>query len=127
MTEAKPVKTLRSDQEMIATVTDSIFFKYMINEKGPDLETTLIKLNLSTKKHLQVYIDKNRYPSAESNEHNYAIGDLPDSLLKVMGQKTGMLEIMQDLSPFVYDSESGIINYTGSFKHMNQDLCKIEH
>ena len=76
MTEAKPVKLLRPGVEMQATVQDSLFFKYMI-QPGADFNSLLLKLNLSTKQGLQVYIDKNRYPSEESGEHTYALGDLP--------------------------------------------------
>lgn len=46
--EAKPVKLLRPDVEMQATVADSLFFKYMI-QPGADFESMLLKLRLSTK------------------------------------------------------------------------------
>ena len=82
--EAKPVKLLRPDVEMQATVDDSLFYKYMI-QPGAEFESLLLKLHLSTKQHVQVYLDKNRYPSCEENEYSYALGDLPESVLKTMG------------------------------------------
>ena len=125
MMEAKPVKLLRPESEVQATVTDSLFFKYMI-QPGADFESLLLKINLSNKRNLQVYIDKNRYPSCESNEYSFAMGDLPDSVLTTMGTKVGMLEIMQDVTPFTLDADWNV-KYTGSFKHMNSDLFKTEN
>ena len=125
MTEAKAVKLLRPDLEVQATVVDSLFFKYMV-QPGADFESMRLKLRLSQKQNLQVYIDKSRYPSLESSEHLYALGDLPDGILATMGQKTGMLELMQDMTPFTMDDQCHI-RYTGSYKHMNPDLCKAEY
>lgn len=95
-------------------------------QPGADFESLLLKFNVSTKSKLQVYIDKNRYPSHEAGEYSYAVGDLPDSVLTSMGTKSSMLEIMQDMTPFALDADWNV-KYMGSFKHMNCDLFKAEH
>ena len=47
-----------------------------------------------------MYIHKDRYPTDASDEHTHAAGDLPTHVLKGIGVKSGMLELLQDISPF---------------------------
>ena len=74
--EAKPIASLNLLAPLTATVSDSLFFKYQIQDTT-DLENLLLLLNISNRKHLQVYIHKNSYPSQTVLEHEYAIGDIP--------------------------------------------------
>ena len=84
-----------------ATVTDSLFFKYTI-ENTADLENMLLLLNISKKEDLQVYIHKNSYPSDLFNEHDYALGDIPEHVLRAMYQNYYMREMYHDATPFHY-------------------------
>ena len=65
------------------TVNDSLFFKYTIDEKT-DLEDKLLLLNVSNREDLQIYINSHSYPSSKKNEFEYALGDLPERVLKSM-------------------------------------------
>ena len=84
-----------------ATVTDSLFFKYTIENKA-DLENMLLLLNVSKRNDLQVYIHKNSYPSDLFNEHDYALGDIPEHVLRAMYQNYYMREMYHDATPFHY-------------------------
>ena len=82
--EAKPITMLNSEStSTTATVTDSMFFKYTIANTS-DLENLLLLINVSNRKHLQVYIHKNSYPSEQFSEHEYALGDIPEHVLRAM-------------------------------------------
>ena len=38
-----------------------------------------------------------------------------------------MLELMQDLTPFVYDKTNDKVQYAANYRHHNPDLFKAEH
>ena len=81
---AKEITNLSNSMAPLnVTVSDSVFFKYTIEDLS-DLENLLLLLNVSNKTDLQIYMHGNRYPSAKHDEHLYAIGDLPKPLLQDM-------------------------------------------
>ena len=60
--EAKPITELSNSQGPItSTVTDSVFFKYTIQDLS-DLDNQLLLLNISKRKDLQIYIHRIEYP-----------------------------------------------------------------
>lgn len=100
--EAKQIILLGKDQgPTTATVTDSLFFKYVIQDTS-DLENMLLLLNVSNRKHLQIYVHKNSYPSDIFTEHEYALGDVPEHVLRAMFQNYYMREMYHDANPFQY-------------------------
>ncbi len=100
--EAKPITQLTKEMEPFqATVTDSIFFKYTISDTS-DLENMLLLLNISKRKDLQVYIHKNSYPSEVFQEHEYALGDIPEHVLRAIFRNYYMREMYHDATPFIY-------------------------
>ena len=98
--EAKPITELSSlAAPLQTTVTDSVFFKYTIQDTS-DLENLLLLLNVSKKKDLQIFIHKTSYPSELRNEYDYALGDVPEHVLKAMSLNYYMKEMYHDASPF---------------------------
>ena len=87
-----------------ATVTDSLFFKYTI-EDTTDLEHMLLLLRISKRKDLQIYISKNSYPSDLFREHDYALGDVPEHVLRAMYQNYYIKEMFHDANPFLFVPE----------------------
>ena len=57
-------------------------------------------LNITNRERLQVYIHKRNYPSELPDEHEFAVGDLPDHVLQRMFQMYYMKEMYQDANPF---------------------------
>ena len=98
--DAKPIVQLRHGESTQATVMDSMFFKYVIEENTSELEHLLLLLNLSKRKDLQVYIHHAAYPSIAINEHDYSLGDLPDNILRSMFKNYYMREALNDSNPF---------------------------
>ena len=70
---------------METTVTDSLFFKYTIEDTS-DLENMLLLLNVSKKKDLQIYINSRSYPSDLRNEYEFAVGDIPEQVIRAMSK-----------------------------------------
>ena len=126
MKEAKAVKTIRPQRAIQATVTDSLFFKYMIQDTS-DLERMQFLLKVSQKENLQIYLHKERYPGQASYEHSHAVGDLPEQVLLNMQSKGTMLDIVQDMTPFKYCEETDSIQYQANYRHMNTDLFKAQY
>lgn len=127
MKEAKPIKTLTKDMAPFeATVTDSLFFKYTIEDTS-DLENMLLLLNVSKRKDLQIYIHSRCYPSDLFREHEYALGDIPEHVIRAMFQNYYMKEMYHDANPFHYVSSIDSVLYYPHFNHTNQDLFNPEH
>lgn len=103
-----------------------LIFKYEIQDKT-DLENLLILVNLSKKKHLEVYIGKNNYANSNIEEHLLAVGNIPRQIIELSQQRVSMLELLQDLTPFKYEAAEDKVKYLGSFRHLNPDLFKTEH
>ena len=97
--EARPIKLLRPNQKETVSITDYTFFKYAVQEKE-DFHNHLFKLNISKKKHLQVFIGKDRYPSDDKDEYTHAFGDLTEKVLGEAVEKVEMCEQFVDLVPF---------------------------
>ena len=89
--EAKPVKALFAGKLASATVQDSLFFKYMLKDTT-NLTNHVLKLNVSQKENLQIYVGKTRYPCADLKDHTYAVGDVPANVWK-NSLHCGMIEI----------------------------------
>ena len=82
--EAKAIQSLNKEMPPFeATVNDSLFFKYTI-EDTTDLENMLLLLNVSKRKDLQIYIHSRSYPSDLFREHEYALGDIPEHVIRAM-------------------------------------------
>jgi hypothetical protein len=125
--EAKHITLLEQDLAPTrATVIDSLFFKYVIQDTS-DLENMLLLLNVSNRKHLQVYVHKNSYPSDLFTEHEYALGDIPEHVLRAMFQNYYMREMYHDANPFQYVRALDQILYYPHFNHVNQDLFDPAH
>lgn len=82
----------------------------------------LLLLNVSKKKDLQIYIHKASYPSDLHMEHEYALGDIPEHVLRAMFQNYYMREMYHDANPFHYVRELDQIVYYPHFRHTNPDL-----
>jgi len=82
----------------------------------------LLLLNVSNRKHLQIYVHKNSYPSDIFTEHEYALGDVPEHVLRAMFQNYYMREMYHDANPFQYVRAFDQILYYPHFRHVNQDL-----
>ena len=104
-----------------------LFFKFPIQNPTEleELEQIMLLFRASQKEHLAFYLGQNRYPSEASSEHHIALGDLPDKVLKEFNVKTGMLELITDVTPIRYDAESDDIFYTGNYRHINPELMQI--
>ena len=61
-------------------IKDSAFFKYVI-QNTKDLEKLFLLLNVSNRKRVQIYVHKKNYPSVEIDEHEFAVGNIPDEIL----------------------------------------------
>ena len=119
--EAKPITKLHKEMAPIeATVSDSVYFQYTIEDTS-DLEQMLLMLNISKRKDLQVYIHRAAYPSHVFNDHEYALGDVPSHALKAIYQNYYMKEMYHDANPFQYDREIDQVLYHPNFSHTNQD------
>ena len=99
-------------------VTDSLFFKYNI-ENTHDLENMLLLLNVSKKKDLQIYMHSRSYPSDHFNEHEYALGDIPEHVIRAMFKNYYMKEMYHDANPFHYVKSMDNILYYPHFNHTN--------
>ena len=82
----------------------------------------LLLLNVSKRNDLQVYIHKNSYPSDLFNEHDYALGDIPEHVLRAMYQNYYMREMYHDATPFHYVRAMDKVLYYPHFRHTNPDL-----
>ena len=58
-----------------------MFFKYTVS-KETDLEKLLLLLNVTNKSGIQVYINKQEYPTPEKDMHLYAFGDVPNQIIQ---------------------------------------------
>ena len=114
------------DPPLSVTVQDSVFFKYTIEDTS-DLEQMLLLLNVSKKKDLQVYMHCKSYPSDLFNEHDYALGDIPEHVLRHMFQNYYMREMYHDATPFHYISSLDKVMYYPHFRHTNSDLFEPAH
>ena len=103
------------------TVTDSLYFKYTIEDTS-DLENMLLLLNVSNRKDLQIYIHSRTYPSDLFGEHEYALGDIPEHVIRAMFQNYYMKEMYHDANPFHYVKSLDNVLYYPHFNHTNQDL-----
>ena len=103
------------------TVTDSLYFKYTIEDTS-DLENMLLLLNVSNRKDLQIYIHSRSYPSDLFGEHEYALGDIPEHVIRAMFQNYYMKEMYHDANPFHYVKSLDNVLYYPHFNHTNQDL-----
>ena len=82
--EAKAIQLLTKEMPPFeATVVDSLYFKYTIEDTS-DLENMLLLLNVSKRKDLQIYMHSRSYPSDLFNEHEYALGDIPEHVIRAM-------------------------------------------
>ena len=125
--EAKVITQLKKEMPPLnATVVDSLYFKYLI-EDNSDLENMLLLLRVSKRKDLQIYIHKNSYPSDLFQEHDYALGDIPEHVIRAMYQNYYMKEMYHDANPFHYVPSLGQIMYYPHFRHQNQELFKPEN
>ena len=98
--EARPLTSLSNDGEpTTATVHDSVFFKYVIQDAS-DVERLFLLLNVSNRKRLSVYINRKNYPSQSTEEHAYAVGDIPEDILKSVFKMHYMKELLEDANPF---------------------------
>lgn len=52
--------------------------------------------------HLQVYIHTKSYPSNLITEHEYAVGDIPEDVLRETFKNEYMKQMYQDANPFQY-------------------------
>ena len=102
------------------TVADSIYFKYTIEDIS-DLEQMLLLLNISKRKDLQVYVHRAAYPSHVFNDHEYALGDIPEHALRAIYKNYYMKEMYHDANPFQYDRETDQVIYYPNFSHTNPD------
>ena len=117
--EAKPVVLLENTADPTpVTVHDSAFFKYVLQDTS-DLERMFLLLNITNRERLQVYIHKRNYPSELPDEHEFAVGDLPDHVLQRMFQMYYMKEMYQDANPFQYVKALDTVAYYSHFRHTN--------
>ena len=79
---------------------------------------------MSTKKNLQVYIGSQNYPSETGDEYDYAVGDIPDALLRKVCTKYYMKELYQAANPFQYEQEQDKVVYNPNFRHINPSFFK---
>ena len=91
--EAKPITELSNSQGPItSTVTDSVFFKYTIQDLS-DLDNQLLLLNISKRKDLQIYIHRIEYPSDQFMDYEYALGDIPPHVMSNLSKVVYMKEM----------------------------------
>ena len=102
-------------------MVDSIFFKYSIQDTS-DLENLLLLLNVSQRQNLQIYIHKNSYPSQDFSEHEYAVGDIPEHVLRAIFRNYYMREMYHDATPFHFVQALDRIVYYDHFGNTNADL-----
>lgn len=118
---AKPITVLTKEMEPItATVTDSVYFKYTIEDTS-DLEQMQLLLNISKRKDVQVYIHRAAYPSHIFNDHEYALGNIKPHTLMAIHKNYYMREMYHDANPFQYDYEANDVLYYPNFSHTNPD------
>ena len=84
-----------------ATVEDSAFFKYEI-QNNADLENLLLLFNVSKRKDLAIYIHSQSYPTSDLFEHGYAIGEIPEFVIRAIFKNYYMREMYHDANPFQY-------------------------
>mmetsp|Transcript_36906 Transcript_36906/g.48500 ORF Transcript_36906/g.48500 Transcript_36906/m.48500 type:complete len:224 (+) Transcript_36906:560-1231(+) len=109
-----------------ATVADSIFFKYTIEDKS-DLENLLLLLNISKKKDLEIYVHSQAYPTSEFNEHGYALGDVPEFVIRSIFKNYYMREMYHDANPFQYVRALDQVLYYPHFRNINPDCFVPEN
>ena len=92
--EAKEITRLSNADTgpVTATVTDSLFFRYDIEDTS-DLENLLLLLNISNRKHLQVYVHKIKQ-IASSRVTKAANGTIISLDPLIVSAKYGSLEVI---------------------------------
>ena len=127
MKEAKPLTILSNDGPAVTLkVKDSAFFRYNIEDTS-DLERHFFLLNLSNRKDIAVYIHRKNYPSESEDEHEYALGQVPDKVLKRMFNMHYMREQFQMANPYIFVPDLNQVLYYPTFKHTNLELFKPEN
>ena len=86
------------------------------------MERLFLLLNVSNRKRLQVYIHKRNYPTELIDEHEFAVGDIPEHVIKRMFQMYYMKEMYQDANPFQYVPALDRVIYYPHFRHTNPAL-----
>ena len=84
-------------------------------------------LNVSNRKRVQIYVHKRNYPSFELDEHEFAVGNIPDELLKRMFKMYYMKEMYSEANPFQYVEQLDTVLYYNHFRHTNPELFKPDN
>ena len=124
--EAKLVKNLVHDESVSVEIKDSAFFKYVI-QNTKDLEKLFLLLNVSNRKRVQIYVHKKNYPSVEIDEHEFAVGNIPDEILKRMFKMYYMKEMYSEANPFQYVEQLDTVIYYNHYRHTNPELFKPDN
>ena len=82
---------------------------------------------MSKRKDVAVYIHSKNYPSEAQDEHEYALGNIPHSVLKRMFQMHSMKEIFQVANPYIFLKQLNEVMYYPSFRHFDSDIFHPEN
>jgi len=89
-----------------------------------ELENTLLLLNVSNRKRLQVYVHNHTFP--DRNNHYYPLGDVGKKALQELFKSRKKMEVFEDSSPFVYEKDQDSIVYRTDFGHLNPEAILPE-
>lgn len=64
-----------------------------------------------------MYVHGSRYPSAAPQEHDYALGDVPESVMLAFAsdEHSRMRETLTDANPFQYERNEDVVKYFPHF------------
>ena len=92
-----------------------------------DLERKFFLLNVSKRKDISIYIHRKSYPSEAEDEHEYALGEIPEKVLQRMFKMHYMRELFQMANPYIYVKDLNHILYYPTFRYCNSELFLPEN
>jgi len=100
-------------------VEDIAYFKYQINSAA-DFEQLFLLIQLSQKKHLEIFIHEKIYPDEE--DHLWVVGDLPEHVIKMIFKKIYLRELFCEANPFQYIRELDTLQYYDNFNMLSKEF-----